>query len=475
MIKIVPVVLSGGSGTRMWPKSRSEYPKQFLPLFGDSTMLQDTLLRLAELDAEPPIIICNESHRFLVAEQLRTCNLVASKILLEPMGKNTAPAVTLAALASDRDDDVLLVLAADHVIENVDEFIRQIKQGARLAAQGKLVTFGVVPQHPEVGYGYIKAGEAVSDGAFAVDEFVEKPDLETAKSYLAAGNYFWNSGMFMFRAGDYLKELSRYQPEMLMHCEAAYKKSTQDLDFTRIDSTAFSKCPSNSIDYAVMEHTDNGVVLPVDIGWNDVGSWASVWDVSEKDEMGNRFVGDVIQQDSTNNLVDSGGRLIALVGVDDLVVIDTDDALLVARRDQVQKVKEIVDQVQSRGGFEHLNHRKVQRPWGSYDSIDADDGFQVKRIIVNPGASLSLQKHYHRAEHWIVVSGTAEVTCGEKVFTVEKNQSTYIPLGEKHRLRNPGKIPLKLIEVQSGDYLGEDDIVRFEDNYGRTESEPESK
>lgn len=475
MTKIVPVVLSGGSGTRMWPKSRREHPKQFLPLFGESTMLQDTLLRLAELDAEPPIIICNESHRFLVAEQLRTCSLVASKILLEPMGKNTAPAVTLAALASHRHDDVLLVLAADHVIENVDEFIRQIKQGVRLADQGKLVTFGIVPQHPEVGYGYIKAGGDVSDGAFVVDEFVEKPDIETAKSYLAAGNYFWNSGMFMFKAGDYLKELSHYQPEMLMHCEAAFRKATQDLDFTRIDSANFSECPSNSIDYAVMEHTNNAVVLPVDIGWNDVGSWASIWDVSEKDELGNRFVGDVIQQDSTNNLVDSSGRLIALVGVDDLVVIDTDDALLVARRDQVQKVKEIVDQVELRGGGEHLNHRKVQRPWGSYDSIDADVGFQVKRIIVNPGASLSLQKHYHRAEHWIVVSGTAEVTCGEKVFTVEKNQSTYIPLGEKHRLRNPGKIPLKLIEVQSGDYLGEDDIVRFEDNYGRTESASESK
>ncbi|MFT5048193.1 MAG: mannose-1-phosphate guanylyltransferase/mannose-6-phosphate isomerase [Porticoccaceae bacterium] len=468
MINIVPVILSGGSGTRMWPKSRKEYPKQFLPLFGDSTMLQDTLLRLETLNAEPALIICNEAHRFLVAEQLRACDIKAAAILLEPMGKNTAPAVTLAALASPSKDSILLVLAADHVIENVAEFIQRIEQGAKLADQGKLVTFGIVPQSPEVGYGYIRAGEDVGDGACVVAEFVEKPDRETAESYLADGNYFWNSGMFMFRAGDFLDELEKFQPEILKHCELAFDKSVRDLDFTRIDAEAFAMCKGDSIDYAVMEHTENAVVLPVDIGWNDVGSWSSVWEVSEKDDMGNRFTGDVIQQDSTNNLVDSNGRLITLVGVTDLVVIDTDDALLVASRDQVQKVKEIVSKIDSRGGSEHLNHRKVMRPWGSYDSVDADESFQVKRITVNPGASLSLQKHYHRAEHWIVVSGTAEVTCGEKVYIVEKNQSTYIPLGEKHRLSNPGKIPLKLIEVQSGDYLGEDDIVRFEDNYGRT-------
>tara|TARA_R110002073_G_scaffold119282_3_gene260474 strand:- start:473 stop:1882 length:1410 start_codon:yes stop_codon:yes gene_type:complete len=469
MINIVPVVLSGGSGTRMWPKSRKEYPKQFLNLFGQFTMLQETLLRLESLETQAPIVICNEAHRFLVAEQLRACNIQPADILLEPMGKNTAPAVALAALASLSKESVLLVLAADHIIEDVEEFVRQIRQGEKLAEQGKLVTFGIVPQGPEVGYGYIRAGEACSNGAHVVTEFIEKPDLAKAESYLAAGNYFWNSGMFMFRVSDYLDELSRYQPEMLKQCTMSYEAAVRDLDFTRMDSTTFSACPSDSIDYAVMEHTENAVVLPVDIGWNDVGSWSSVWEVSEKDEMGNKFAGDVLQQGSKNNLVDSEGRLVALVGVEDLVIIDTDDALLVAHRDQVQKVKEIVQAIEVRGGSEHLNHRKVQRPWGSYDSIDADDGFQVKRIIVNPGASLSLQKHYHRAEHWIVVSGTAEVTCGEKVFTVEKNQSTYIPLGEKHRLRNPGKIPLKLIEVQSGDYLGEDDIVRFEDNYGRTE------
>tara|TARA_R110002072_G_scaffold1598_8_gene13677 strand:- start:584 stop:1945 length:1362 start_codon:yes stop_codon:yes gene_type:complete len=452
----------------MWPKSRKEYPKQFLTLFGEHTMLQETLLRLESLETEAPIIICNEAHRFLVAEQLRVCDIRPADILLEPVGKNTAPAVALAALASPSKNSVLLVLAADHIIENVEEFIQQIEKGAQLAEQGSLVTFGIVPQSPEVGYGYIQAGEDCGGGARSVSKFVEKPDLATAESYLAAGNYYWNSGMFMFRAEDYLGELGRHQPEILKQCTKSYDAAVRDLDFTRIEATSFSECPSDSIDYAVMEHTENAVVLPVDIGWNDVGSWSSVWEVSEKDEMGNKFAGDVLQQDSKNNLVDSEGRLVALVGVEDLVIIDTDDALLVARRDQVQKVKEIVQAIEVRGGSEHLNHRKVQRPWGSYDSIDADDGFQVKRIIVNPGASLSLQKHYHRAEHWIVVSGTAEVTCGEKVFTVEKNQSTYIPLGEKHRLRNPGKIPLKLIEVQSGDYLGEDDIVRFEDNYGRT-------
>jgi len=466
---VVPVVMSGGSGTRMWPKSRQEYPKQFLPLLNETTMLQDTVLRLSGLEVEAPFVICNESHRFLVAEQLRDSDIEPSSIVLEPFGRNTAPAIAIAALSQASGDAILLVLAADHVITNVKEFHRLVHIGAEAASNGKMVTFGIVPTSPETGYGYVQAGSEFSPGIATVKRFVEKPDAETAKSYLADGNFYWNSGMFMFRASDYLEELERHQPKILQQCKLALANAKSDLDFTRLDAEQFELCPSDSIDYAVMEHTKNAVVIPSDIGWSDVGSWSSLWEVSSKDEQGNHFVGDVLALNSRNNLVHSDGRLVALVGIEDVVVIDTDDAILIASRDQVQEVKGIVNELKARERSEHLNHRKVQRPWGSYDSIDMDDGFQVKRIVVNPGASLSLQKHYHRAEHWIVVSGTAEVTCGEKVFIVEKNQSTYIPLGEKHRLRNPGKIPLKLVEVQSGDYLGEDDIVRFEDNYGRTQ------
>ena len=467
MTKLVPVVMSGGSGTRMWPKSRQEYPKQFLPLFNETSMLQDTLLRLEGLEASPALVVCNESHRFLVAEQLKQCDLLVDKIVLEPIGRNTAPAIAVAAMLAD-SDDVLLVLAADHVITEIDSFHEVVRSGKLAAAEGSLVTFGIVPTSPETGYGYIESSD--SSIAAAIKRFVEKPDKETAERYLFSGDYFWNSGMFMFRAGDFLQELKCLQPEVFKQCELSLQEAESDLDFLRLDQRQFERCPSVSIDYAVMEHTSKGVVLPADIGWSDVGSWSSLWEVSEKDANGNRFLGDVMAINSENNLVHSNGRLISLVGIDDVVVVDTDDAVLVARLDQVQDVKNIVAQLSSKNRTEHVNHRRVARPWGSYDSIDADDGFQVKRITVNPGASLSLQMHHHRAEHWIVVEGTAEVTCGEKVFMVEKNQSTFIPLGEKHRLTNPGKIPLKLIEVQSGDYLGEDDIVRFEDVYGRTES-----
>jgi mannose-1-phosphate guanylyltransferase/mannose-6-phosphate isomerase len=467
MSNIVPIVMSGGSGTRMWPKSRQEYPKQFLPLFNETSMLQDTLLRLGGLETAAPIVVCNEAHRFLVAEQLQQSKLAVNRIVLEPMGRNTAPAIAIAALLAD-PDDVLLVLAADHVITNVGEFHNVVRSGSNSAEEGNLVTFGIVPSAPETGYGYIQSTDPSQPAS--IKRFVEKPDLETAKSYVDSGDYFWNSGMFMFKAGAFLEELKKFQPEVYNQCQLSLEESVTDLDFLRLNSEQFEKCPNISVDYAVMEHTEKGVVLPSDIGWSDVGSWSSLWEVSQKDGEGNRFIGDVVGVNSRNNLVHSDGRLVALVGIEDVVVVDTDDAVLIAKRDQVQDVKSVVSHLRSADRCEHLNHRKVRRPWGSYDSIDQDAGFQVKRITVNPGASLSLQMHHHRAEHWIVVEGTAEVTCDDNVFIVEKNESTYIPLGSTHRLTNPGKIPLKLIEVQSGDYLGEDDIVRFEDNYGRTEN-----
>ncbi len=466
MSNIVPVVMSGGSGTRMWPKSRQEYPKQFLPLFNETSMLQDTLLRLGGLETRPALVVCNEAHRFLVAEQLQECAIDVEKIVLEPIGRNTAPAITIAALLAN-PEDILLVLAADHVITNVKRFHEVVAEGTRVSAEGKLFTFGIVASSAETGYGYIQSTDPKT--VAPVRRFVEKPDRPTAEQYLESGEYFWNSGMFMFRAKDFLAELAKFQPKVLKQCELSLAKAVIDLDFLRLDEEQFSECPNISVDYAIMEQTQNAVVAPADIGWSDVGSWSSLWEVSEKDQNGNRYLGDVIGINSNNNLVHSEGRLVALVGVDDVVVVDTDDAVLIAKRDQVQDVKNVVSELKRSERCEHLNHRKVRRPWGSYDSIDSDTGFQVKRITVNPGASLSLQKHHHRAEHWIVVEGTAEVTCGDRVFLVEKNESTYIPLGEKHRLTNPGKIPLKLIEVQSGDYLGEDDIVRYEDNYGRTE------
>lgn len=467
MPKIYPLILSGGSGSRLWPLSREEYPKQLLPLLNPTSMLQDTILRLEGIEElEDPIVVCNEAHRFLVAEQMREAGCTTGKIILEPVGRNTAPAIAVAALAVE-PDAILIVLPADHSVANKSLFQAHVKSAVDLAAAGKLVTFGIVPSKPETGYGYIRAGEQVEGSAHVVDQFVEKPDLAAAKSYLSEGCFSWNSGMFVFSAGVYLEELNNHNPALLEQSKTAFDGIFEDLDFMRLDAAQFSECESISIDYAVMEHTNKAVVIPINVGWNDVGSWSSLWEVGEHDAEGNHFLGDVISHGASRNYVNAPHRLVSLVGVDDLVVVDTADALLVAARDRSQDVKEIVAALKQSARKETSTHRKVSRPWGSYDSVDEDEGFQVKRITVNPGESLSLQKHYHRAEHWVVVSGTAEVTRGEDVYTVSKNQSTYIPIGEKHRLRNPGKIPLKLIEVQSGDYLGEDDIERFDDFYGR--------
>ena len=469
MPKIYPLILSGGSGSRLWPLSREEYPKQLLPLLNPTSMLQDTILRLEGLDElEDPIVVCNEAHRFLVAEQMREAGCTTGKIILEPVGRNTAPAIAVAALSVE-PDAILIVLPADHSVTDKLLFQAHVKSAVDLAIAGKLVTFGIVPSKPETGYGYIRAGAQVAGSAHAVEQFVEKPDVDTAKAYLAEGCFSWNSGMFVFSASGYLEELNNHHPSLLGQSKAAFEGISQDLDFMRLDIEHFSKCESISIDYAVMEHTKNAVVIPIDVGWNDVGSWSSLWEIGEQDTEGNRFLGDVISHGSNRNYVNAPHRLVSLVGVDDLIVVDTADALLVAARDQAQDVKEIVAALKQSSRKETSTHRKVYRPWGSYDSVDEDEGFQVKRITVNPGASLSLQKHQHRAEHWIVVSGTAEVTRGDSVYVVSENESTFIPIGEKHRLSNPGKIPLKLIEVQSGDYLGEDDIERFDDVYGRVD------
>ena len=466
---ILPVILSGGSGSRLWPQSRSLYPKQFLPLVNDQTMLQNTVRRLDGIqNCSAPLVIANEEHRFLVAEQLRQIGVKPSAILLEPVGRNTAPAVALAALKSRvaGDDPVLLVLAADHVIEDQNSFQKVVNAALPAAHDGKLVTFGIVPGHPETGYGYIKAGKSQSPCAPVV-QFVEKPDLQTAEAYLASGDYFWNSGMFMFKASRYLEELKAHRPDILAVCEQALAVEHPDLDFVRLDEEAFQACPEDSIDYAVMEKTSDAVVIPLDAGWSDVGSWSSLQDISDKDQCGNSVQGDVLLHDTHNTYVRSEKKLIAAVGVEDLIITESDDAILVSRRDRVQDVKKIVEQLKAEGRPEARLHRKVYRPWGSYDSIDVGDRFQVKRITVKPGASLSLQKHFHRSEHWVVVKGTAKVLNGDQEILLTENQSTYIPIGAVHRLENPGKFDLELIEVQSGGYLGEDDIVRLEDTYGR--------
>ena len=470
--KLRVVLLSGGSGTRLWPLSREAYPKQFLPLAGDDTMLQATWLRVAELADAAPIVVANEEHRFLAAEQLRQVGVRSPSILLEPVGRNTAPAIAAAALQAqaDGEDPLLLVLPSDHVIADAGAFRAAVRTASAVAEgsqdqPGALVTFGVVPDAAETGFGYIQAepGESVRK----VRRFVEKPDAATAQSYLDAGGYYWNSGMFLFRASRYLQELERFHPDIVAACRAAFAQATRDGDFVRLDKEAFTACPSDSIDYAVMEKTDAAMVLPVDIGWNDVGSWSALWDVSERDAAGNAHHGDVIAVDSRNSFA-YARRLVALVGVDDLVVVETDDAVLVAHKDRVQDVKAVVAQLKASQRSQAALHREVQRPWGSYDSVDAGDGFQVKRIKVKPGAQLSLQSHTQRAEHWIVVRGIARVTRNNDVFELHANQSTYIPIGAKHRLENPGTETLELIEVQSGAYLGEDDIVRYEDVYGRS-------
>ncbi len=468
---LVPVILSGGSGTRLWPLSRELYPKQLLPLVAERTMLQETVARTRGLpDLGPPIVVCNENHRFMVAEQLRELGTTPQAIVLEPVGRNTAPAVAIAALAavgaSSPGDPVLLVLPADHVIRDVAAFQAAVALARAAAEAGGLVTFGVVADRVETGYGYIRRAHDPGP-VFRVAEFVEKPDAATARRYIESGEYYWNSGMFMFRASVYLAELGRHAPAMLAACRAALAAAGRDLDFLRLPAQEFSACPPDSIDYAVMEKTDAAVVVPLAAGWSDVGSWAALADALPRDEDGNVAVGDVITEDCTGSYLHSTSRLIAGVGLRDHVVVETKDAVLVAPRDRVQDVKQLVGELKARGRHETSLHREVYRPWGSYDSIDSGERFQVKRLIVKPGATLSLQLHHHRAEHWVVVTGTARVTRGDEVFTLSENESTYIPIGVRHRIENPGRIPLHIIEVQSGTYLGEDDIVRFEDRYGR--------
>lgn len=464
------VLLSGGSGTRLWPLSREAYPKQFLPLVGDDTMLQATWRRVTALSAAAPIVVANEDHRFLVAEQLRVIGTPTPRIVLEPVGRNTAPAIAVAALIARADpqhvdgDPLLLVLPSDHVVRDHAAFRDAVRLAAAAAEAGALVTFGIVPQTPETGFGYIHAD--AGEGVRKVLRFVEKPDAATAQAYLDEGGYYWNSGMFLFRASRYLEELGKYRPDILAAARAACEHLDADREFLRLDREAFAASPSESIDYAVMEKTDAAMVLPVDIGWNDVGSWSALWDVSEQDADGNAHHGDVIAIDTRNSYA-YARRLVALVGVDGLIVVETDDAILVAAKDKVQEVKQVVARLKADQRSQAALHREVNRPWGSYDSVDVGDGFQVKRIKVKPGAALSLQSHNRRAEHWIVVRGTARVTRNNDVFELFANQSTYIPIGAKHRLENPGDDMLELIEVQSGDYLGEDDIVRYEDVYGR--------
>ncbi|QOR39075.1 mannose-1-phosphate guanylyltransferase/mannose-6-phosphate isomerase [Billgrantia diversa] len=466
---LTPVIMAGGSGSRLWPLSRQLHPKQFLPLTGKLTMLQETLQRLAALEHSAPLLIGNEEHRFLIAEQLRQQGFHDARIMLEPEGRNTAPAIALAALQAmaEEPEALLLVLAADHLIQDVHAFHSSVIQAQALAKQGHLVTFGVVPTHPETGYGYIQRGETQGDYGYRVHRFVEKPDRDTAVSYLATGDYYWNSGMFLFQAKSYLEELERFQPAMVEACRAALAGANQDLDFIRLDAEAFKACPEDSIDYAVMERTERASVVPLDAGWSDIGSWSALWEVSKRDEQGNACHGDVLMEDSSDLFIHADHRLVATIGVENLVVVETKDAVLVAHKGRVQEVKRIVERLKSEGRSEHHNHREVYRPWGVYDSIENGHRYQVKRITVKPGAKLSVQMHHHRAEHWVVVSGTAKVTNGEKSYLVKEDESTYIPLGQVHALENPGKIPLELIEVQSGSYLGEDDIVRFNDRYGR--------
>lgn len=469
---ITPVILAGGTGSRLWPLSRELYPKQFLSVTGDMSMLQQTTARLSGIEHSAPILICNEEHRFIAAEQMRLGGFKHSGIILEPVGRNTAPAIALAALQAinvtgDEGDPLLLVLAADHIIDNDVAFIESVKKALPFALNDKLVTFGIVPNAPETGYGYIKAGK--KDGnAFSVSEFVEKPDITTAKKYLESNEYYWNSGMFIFKASRYLEELAKFEPEILEMCKKAIATPSQDVEFTRVDPTIFETCPDKSIDYAIMEKTDSAMVVPMDAGWSDVGSFSALWDVSEKDKDQNVIKGDVIAVDSTNNYIFAENKLVSTLGVDNLVIIETKDAILVANKDKVQDVKSIVNKLHEADRTEQKLHREVYRPWGKYDSIDFGARDQVKRITVKPGEKLSIQKHYHRSEHWIVVSGTASVLNGDKTIIVTENESTYIPLGTIHALENPGKIPLEMIEVQTGSYLGEDDIVRFEDRYGRS-------
>ena len=466
MLKVL--IMSGGIGSRLWPLSRPRNPKQFISIVGDQSLFQSTLKRVRSL-SEGVMVVCSDDQRFLVAEQARSIDMSLSSILLEPVARNTAAAIGLAAVEVAHQDPeaILLVLPSDHVVGDEAAFQSTVLSAKPLAEAGRLVTFGVTPTHPETGYGYIQAGQALVSGGYDVARFVEKPDLPTAQSYLAHGGYYWNSGMFMFKASVFLQELERWVPDVLQACKEAVATGKRDMDFFRAGAEAFAASPSISVDYAVMEKTDLAAVVPLDAGWNDVGAWSSVWQVSGKDKDGNATQGDVMTQNAHGNLVHASHRLVTLLGVNDLVVVETSDAVMVTHKDKAQDVKQLVDRLNAAGRPEAQNHRKVYRPWGSYDSVDQGERFQVKRIVVTPGAKLSVQMHHHRAEHWVVVSGTAKVRIGDQEQFVTENQSVYIPVGVLHSLENPGKLPLHLIEVQSGSYLGEDDIVRFEDRYGR--------
>lgn len=472
-MKIHPVILSGGSGSRLWPLSREHYPKQLLPLASEQTLLQETACRLDRLEeVGEAVYVCNEEHRFLVAEQIAEVGKTPATIILEPEGRNTAPALTLAALflAGEDPESMMVVMPADHVIRDGQAFVEAVEQGCPQAAEGELVTFGIVPDAAETGYGYIKRdGEVAGGTAWKVARFVEKPDQDTAERYLAEGDYFWNSGIFLMRTDQWLQEIGEHRPDILEACRAAMQQGTRDSDFYRVKREAFLGCPGDSIDYAVMEKTQHAVVVPFSAGWSDVGAWSALWNVCPHDEAGNVVQGDVLVKDTRNAVLVAESRCLATVGLDDVIVVETADAVLVASKDRAQDVKHIVSQLKDRNREECRVHRRVYRPWGSYEGMDKGDRFQVKRLTVKPGASLSLQMHNHRSEHWVIVKGTARVTCGDQVFNLHENESTYIPMGERHRLENPGNIPLEVIEVQSGSYLGEDDIVRFDDVYDRVQ------
>ena len=475
---IVPVILSGGSGSRLWPLSRAHYPKQFISLVNKTTLFQDTILRLPE-NLNNPLVICNEDHRFLAAEQLRQIDKKSCGIILEKIGRNTAPAITLAALKLKKefDDPILLVLSADHYIENINAFHVAIEIAKKNAAEGKMVTFGIEPTGPETGYGYIKAKQSENSLAMNIDCFKEKPNIELAKEYLDENiqlkmkncqlSWYWNSGMFMFKASTYLNELEKYEPEILASCKKSFQPEEKDFDFIRLNNDEFLKCKEKSIDFAVMEHTQNSIIVPLDANWSDIGSWSSLVDVKAKDKNGNVIEGDVIIDEVFDTYLSSSNRLISAIGVSNLVIIDTPDALLIANKQNSQKIKNIVEKLKKNNRYEVDNHRKVYRPWGSFDSIERGDGFQVKRIVVNPSAKLSLQKHQYRSEHWVVIKGIAMVTCGEELFELKENESTYIPQNTVHRLENQTNTPLEIIEIQTGSYLGEDDIIRLEDDYQR--------